>query len=95
MNHNVEKWLTIAAFTGWIGSIGSLLCLAIESAPLAALRPQQPQQLAQLEGIPSVSLKNEIAQTQIPGELTHDFWIKSLRSPSQPLRPTAKTIANR
>lgn len=32
MNCVVEKWLTIAALTGWIGSMGSMMVLAV-SAP--------------------------------------------------------------
>jgi hypothetical protein len=32
MDRVVEKWLTIAALTGWIGSMGSMMVLAV-SAP--------------------------------------------------------------
>lgn len=32
MNGVVEKWVTIAALTGWIGSMGSMVVLAV-SAP--------------------------------------------------------------
>ncbi len=31
MNCKVEKWLTIAALTGWIGSMGTMMVLAVNT----------------------------------------------------------------
>ena len=74
MNYTVEKWLTIAALTGWIGSMGSLIGLALQSTPLATLRPAQQSEHQLESALSAASLKND-AHVQIPQQLSHDVNI--------------------
>ncbi|MBD2082856.1 hypothetical protein [Leptolyngbya sp. FACHB-17] len=89
MNQTVEKWLTIAALTGWTASIVSLVGLALRPTPPAiASRPVQPSSLqlvtrSKFLSNPSVSerlkIQQELASTGIPTSTSKDYWVKSLK----------------
>ncbi|MBD1845260.1 hypothetical protein H6F89_17985 [Cyanobacteria bacterium FACHB-63] len=89
MNQTVEKWLTIAAFTGWTASIVSLVGLALRSTPPAIA--SRPAQVSSLQSVthskflsnPSVSgklkIQQELVSTGIPMSTSKDYWVKSLK----------------
>lgn len=89
MNQTVEKWLTIAALTGWTASIVSLVGLALRSTPPAsASRAAQASSIQSVNRSkflynPSVSGKlktpQELASRGTPMNPSKDYWVRSLK----------------
>ncbi|MGG6266070.1 hypothetical protein ACQ4M3_04430 [Leptolyngbya sp. AN03gr2] len=86
MNQTVEKWLMIAALTGWIASLGSLIGLAIRaSSPAIATRPAQAVNVYSSNRsrpqMPTLDV-HEVSMTQIPADTSKGYWAESLKARS-------------
>jgi hypothetical protein len=67
MNCVVEKWITIAALTGWIGSMGSMVVLAV-SAPSVNPVVEASQRFAARD-TDGVKLSERVKLTEMPSAL--------------------------
>lgn len=81
MNQTVEKWLIIAALTGWLTSLGSLIGLAIRAAsPAIASRPSHAASVYSQNRVrPPMSSAQEVVMTRIPADTSKGYWAESLR----------------
>jgi hypothetical protein len=84
MNQTVEKWLIIAALTGWLTSLGSLIGLAIRAtSPAIASRPSHAASVYSQNRVrPQMPSAQKVVMTQIPADTSRGYWAESLRDRS-------------